>query len=349
MPVKKDQIILNKKETLSDEYDSQEERDLLVLASVSQKKALEGKKDLQIQGLQKKIKDLDEKLDAKRTEFTKNMKLYQDTTKVLTESLSKSHASLKTLKESQEQDFFVQKSIYESAESEYLCRIQELKAENQKFMQLNQQLHEEGKILKSELQNSKRQEDDLRLEFSKTEKDQNDSLHDLSRKYTQKRLEELEKHTTLEKILDENSLLKSNIEHLLLQIHQMEDICSKNQINLEQIMNEHELEIRIWKSRVSELEAYLNLSKQKIKSFEEVLAVSEAKSLKMEHSENLSNGSSKSPILSRGSSVETLCTLADDFNFSTLKGDNSLTKAERIQAEDRLSELLIKNFLQEIK
>ena len=56
--------------------------------------------------------------------------------------------------------------------------------------------------------------------------------------------------------------------------------------------------------------------------------------------------SSWSSNLSRGSSIETLSNLVDDeVNFLCLNNQEPSSKAERIQAQDRLSELLIKNYL----
>jgi hypothetical protein len=293
------------REESDDEKDSIE---LLVLASASQKKVLEGKKDLQIQRLEKRCRELTDTFEKKELEFNKNMKLYMDTNKVLTELLAKSQESSKTLEAEKQSDLFVLKSIYETAEAEYLRRIQHLKKKN-----ADPSRKEVFDRLNSNLRNACTRQDKLSKELENATKEiqilkhQNISL-ETCRTLVEKRLQEtiLEKQnmlTQLEKTEDENRLLKNNLEQLLLQIQQIQDAYNnlENKSTLNQMMLEHESEIRIWKSKVSELQTYLDSSNQKLKLLENQMEFPQEQCLK-----TLQVSDHSPAHLSRGSSVETL-------------------------------------------
>ena len=273
--------------------------------------------------------------------------------------MEKSQDSVKSLQENLAHELYAQKSIYDSAELEYIKRIHELKSENKDFRDLNQQLSKKAlkleklysKLLnetsheistkRGENQESSRLKDEIlelknRLESSRRE-------NDLIIVQMQKELQDKVNETR-----EENNLLKKNIQDLLVKLQQMEHQVS-NMENIEnnkldQMVMEHESEIRIWKSKVSELQTYLNSSKEKIQCLEEKLSFAGEKS---RHNDIVKNSldSSWSSNLSRGSSIETLSNLVDDeVNVLCLNNQES-SKAERIQAQDRLSELLIKNYL----
>jgi hypothetical protein len=306
--------------------ESEDEKELLVLAPPSQRKALEEKKDLQIQRLQKRCLDLKEDFDKKELDFNEKMKLYQDTNKVLTGLLAKSQDSISDLRAKGGQEIFVLKSIYESAEAEYIRQIQNLKKEMSQqapsrkqqdlIERLNSDLrhlciiqeklgkelgkaHEECQILKKE---------NLSLEtgMAKVERMLHDNL-----------LERDKNLTRLEKMQDENDLLKKNLKQLVIQIQSHQETSHSHENNAmserNQMLLEHESEIRIWKSKVSELQAYLNSSNQKLKLLEDQIDFSREKS--PSHKSQCRKGSSSSPNLSRGSSLETLNNLAEEDSY----------------------------------
>jgi hypothetical protein len=317
--------VINTVQELTQE--SEDEKELLVLAPPSQRKVLEEKRNLQIQGLQKRCLELEQNFDKKELEFNEKMKLYQDTNKVLTGLLAKSQDSINNLREKGGQDLFVLKSIYESAEAEYIRKIQKLKREmSQKAPGRKEQ--EMIERLNSDLRQSCIIQEKLRKELEKANEEyqilrkENLSL-ETGIAQAETRLHEnlLERETILsrlEKLQDENDLLKKNLNELVIQIQSQQETSHNQEKNTmlerNQLLLEHESEIRIWKSKVSELQAYLNSSNQKLKLLEGQIDFSREKS--PSRKSQCRNGSPGSPILSRGSSLETLNNLADeDLNF----------------------------------